>query len=71
MKLQVNMNEYATVVLTEAGRRIAAEAGEDEWLEESPVSEQLWKLFQVFGPHIGLLREVPFEGNEIGLVSSL
>jgi len=80
----LNMNDQATVELTEYGKQIY-HADQVKWrskdgrainkslntpVEPVIITTELWRLFAIFGPtmHMGMI-EVPFQDNKIKLVS--
>lgn len=61
--ITVNLNQYATVRLTDHGRKIWHDAWEpydktgdmDKKVQpDGKLREQIWHIMQVFGPHIGM-----------------
>jgi len=74
--LSFNINNYATVTLTEFGAEIYNKRYDDmkQYVPTDYIfsnvdvkagyvlKAQLWSLFQDFGPYISLGRENPFEG---------
>lgn len=69
----LNINDSVTVVLTTEGARIynarpgAAELGLAQVGEGSVIRDQLWGLMEIFGPHITLGRQPPFQKCRIGI----
>lgn len=71
--MEVNLNDYAEVVLTDVGARIWNEyekgfakyaiPGWEPRLkkEGDTLKQQLWSLMKIYGPHIHLGGAVPFE----------
>ena len=67
-----NINNYATVTLTEFGAKVYNARYDDIIMPEKynpakveaghVLRAQLWSLFQDFGPHISLGMVNPFEG---------
>ncbi len=63
MKRRFNINDTVEIRLTPHGRRIL----EREWPMRIPeetngVSQwQLWELMQIFGPHCGQSKKLPFK----------
>jgi len=74
MKININLNEQFTVILTEEGAKIYNEFNDQFlFLNESPkqlkegdkLKDELWSLMQIFGPKLHNGCEIPFELNQI------
>lgn len=68
----INLNDCITVILTEHGKKIWNDfiityyADDDLRIsQDTRVTFQMWELFQVFGPHMGLGSKQVFEKNEL------
>ena len=75
--MNININQMAQVRLTEEGAKVFnawdRETQFPGWVPKDlnagdVFKGHLWHLMQVFGPHIYMGCNVPFEGNEIQLV---
>lgn len=77
MRVSLNLNDVAEVTLTKFGARTYNEWEESfrlppynkrEFKEGDTLRDQLWHLFQVFGPHLSLGCQAPFLNCEVRLV---
>ncbi len=69
--MKLNMNDQATVHLTEHGRivydyfnRHMLEVARSRFVNDT-LTMPLWELFQIFGESLGMARPVPFVDNVI------
>jgi hypothetical protein len=76
VKLELNLNDYVEVALTDAGASIynqyyaEMKAYKPENVVEGHVlKEPLWELFHVFGPFVGIGMDSPFKNCAITLKS--
>lgn len=63
----VNLNDSAEFTLTIAGANIYNQALDAKKKSGDMVRMQLWEAFNVFGDHIYMGCQVPFESNVIRL----
>lgn len=77
MKIEINLNDTVEVTLTEKGAEVYNKYLEGSYMYRQGLreqkkagdvlKEQLWHMFQVFGPHIHLGNQAPFDLCEIRL----
>lgn len=74
--MRVNINDFVRVKLTKRGREIMERwsldtSGSDartKFVEPSGwTSWQMWELMKVFGPHLAMHEESPFDSNIISI----
>lgn len=76
MNIEINLNDYVSVTLSEEGADVFNRYFEEVPAKRRPAKVEegcemegpLWEMFQIFGEHVGLGKHLPFKVGKIILL---